>query len=183
MISDKIKRLAFMILAFSLTALPVFAADQSGDAQTDETAAFQKEYTLEQVVVLSRHNIRSPMSTKGSAVCDLTALGVEDYTLPGAIEPRTPIGVKLVFERWGDPEGNDFYQVKLVYQSVDQLRSIQPLSLETPPVIVPISFEETPANEAGMIPAEELLQLFKDKIDFYYALELIYGENMLEDAA
>ena len=29
----------------------------------------------------------------------LAALGAEEYTLPGAVEPTTPIGSKLVFER------------------------------------------------------------------------------------
>ena len=33
---------------------------------TPEEAAEHKGYTLKQVVILSRHNIRSPLSTKGS---------------------------------------------------------------------------------------------------------------------
>ena len=35
----------------------------------------------------------------------LSALGVEDYTLPDSIETKTPIGVKLLFERWRDADG------------------------------------------------------------------------------
>ena len=113
----------------------------------------------------------------------LTALGVEDYSLPGAIEPLTPIGVKLVFERWADAAGEKFYTVKLVYQSVDQLRSIQPLSLDTPPMAVSVSFQDVKTDENGMIPEEELMRLFDDRISDYYELEEIYGEAELEDAA
>ena len=113
----------------------------------------------------------------------LYALGVEDYTLPGAIEPSTPIGVKLVFERWVDKEDQAFYQVKLVYQSVDQLRSIQELSLEEPPMIVPVSFKDAEAGENEMIPEEKLLGLFEDRIRSYYELEEIYGEEEMDEAA
>ena len=113
----------------------------------------------------------------------LSALGVEDYTLPGAIEPTTPIGIKLVFERWEDQEENGFYKVTLVYQSVDQLRSIQPLSLDVPPMIVPISFNEAKPEEGGMIPEEDLMALFEDRIEAFAQLEELYGEKSLDDAA
>ena len=113
----------------------------------------------------------------------LSALGVKEYTLPGAIEPTTPIGVKLVFERWKSAAGESFYKVNLVYQSVEQLRSIQPLSLDTPPMIVPVYFEDAQADENDMIPEKELLGLFEDRISTYAELEEIYGEAELEDAA
>ena len=109
----------------------------------------------------------------------LAALGADEYTLPGAIEPKTPIGVKLVFERWSDPEGEDFYKVCLVYQSVDQLRSIQPLSLEVPPMIVPVSFRDAQADASGRISGEDLMQLFEDRIDDWYGLEELYPEEEL----
>jgi len=106
----------------------------------------------------------------------LTALGVNDYELPGAIEPSTPIGVKVVFERWSDQAGKNWYQVKLVYQSVEQLRSIQALSLDQPPMIVPISFAGIGTNADGMIAEKDLMELFRNRINRYYELEEIYGE-------
>ena len=33
------------------------------------------------------------------------ALGVEEYSLPNSIEKKTPIGSKLVFEKWVDNAG------------------------------------------------------------------------------
>mgnify|MGYP002622780886 CR=1 FL=1 len=53
----------------------------------------------------------------------LAALGVEEYRLPEVIEPTTPIGCKLVFERWVNREGESFFKTSLVYQSVDQLEN------------------------------------------------------------
>jgi hypothetical protein len=113
----------------------------------------------------------------------LNALGVKDYVLPEAVEPTVPIGSKVVFERFTDAGGNAFYKICMVYQSVDQLRSIQQLSLETPPMIVPLSFQDVNTNDAGMIAEADLMKLFQDKIDSYYGLEEQYQEDELEQAA
>ena len=113
----------------------------------------------------------------------LATLGVQDYTLPGAIEPTTPIGIKVVFSRWENQTGKSFYKVDLVYQSVEQLRSIQPLSLEIPPMIVPVSFEGIETNEEGMIAEKDLMELFRSKISLFDELEEEYSEEELENAA
>ena len=113
----------------------------------------------------------------------LAALGVNNYELPGAIEPTTPIGVKVVFERWADGKGESFFKVELVYQSVEQLRSIQPLSLDTPPMIVPISFVGVEANEDGLIAEKDLMNLFLEKINALDQIVDEYTEEELADAA
>ena len=113
----------------------------------------------------------------------LAALCVNEYELPGAIEPTTPIGAKVVFERWTDPKGKAFWQVKLVYQSTEQLRSIQPLSLEIPPMIVSLSFEGIGADESGMIAEEDLMNLFRDRIGILNELKEKYAEEEPAEAA
>ena len=113
----------------------------------------------------------------------LAALGVSDYELPGAIEPTTPIGVKVVFERWADGKGESFFKVELVYQSVEQLRSIQPLSLDTPPMIVPIAFTDVKVNEDGLIAEKDLMNLFLEKINALDKIVEEYTEEELADAA
>ena len=113
----------------------------------------------------------------------LSALGAEPYTLPGAIEPATPIGVKLVFSRWRDEEGEASYKVCLVYQSTQQLRSVEALSLENPPMIVPISFAQAPADENGLIAEKDLLDLFAEKIGVLGELIEEYAAAELEEAA
>ena len=105
----------------------------------------------------------------------LAALGVEDYLLPEAIEQHTPIGVKLVFERWLDTEGAAWYNVSLVYQSVDQLRAIAPLDLENPPVKVRLSFKGVDTDADGMIAEADFLELLDGAIGAYDALVEKYG--------
>ena len=113
----------------------------------------------------------------------LAALGTELYTLPGAIEPATPIGSKLVFERWQDEEGRNYYKVNLVYQSTEQLRRVELLSPENPPMIFPLSFAGVAADENGMMAEDDLLALFEEKIDSFRELEEVYSEEEQELAA
>ena len=113
----------------------------------------------------------------------LAALGVNDYELPGAIEPTTPIGTKVAFERWVNGKGESFFKVELIYQSVEQLRSIQPLSLDTPPMIVPITFADVKVNEDGLIAEKDLMNLFLEKINALDQIVDEYTEEELADAA
>ena len=113
----------------------------------------------------------------------LAALGVNDYELPGAIEPTTPIGVKVAFERWVNGKGESFFKVELIYQSVEQLRSIQPLSLDTPPMIVPITFADVKVNEDGLVAEKDLMNLFLEKINELDKIVEEYTEEALPDAA
>ncbi len=113
----------------------------------------------------------------------LGALGVQAYELPGAIETATPIGAKLVFERWVNRDGASFFKVEMIYQSAGQLRSMQMLSLDTPPMIVPLAFEGIEVNEDGMIAEENFLKLFRKKIDMPARLEEEYTAAAFEDAA
>ena len=97
----------------------------------------------------------------------LSALGVETYELPETVEPATPIGVKLVFERWLDESDEAFYKVSLVYQSTDQLRRYEQLSLENPPMKVPLQFDGVETNADGMISEADLFSLIDGAIDSY----------------
>ena len=107
----------------------------------------------------------------------LAALGAEEYTLPETIEPRTPIGCKLVFERWLNGTGEAFWKVSLVYQSTDQLREYTRLTLDNPPVKAPLAFEGAQTNADGMIAETDLFALFDGAIDAYDALLERYGES------
>ena len=113
----------------------------------------------------------------------LGALGVQAYELPGAIEATAPIGAKLVFERWVNRDGAYFFKVEMIYQSAGQLRFMQILSLDVPPMIVPLAFEGIEVNEDGMIAQEDFLKLFQEKIDIPARLEEEYTAAAFEDAA
>ena len=111
----------------------------------------------------------------------LAALGVADYALPNTLEPKTPIGVKLTFERYVDGNGAAWYAVNMVYQSTEQLRNNTPLSLENPPVKAALRFEGLATNEDGLIAEADLLNRFQQAIDAFDALDEQYPA--LDDAA
>ena len=112
----------------------------------------------------------------------LTALGVEDYTLPGSIETKTPIGVKVLFERWRDSAGQAWYRVNLVYRSTEQIRSGEMLTLENPPMRYDIRFEGVETNADGLISESDLLTLFDRTLNTYDELQEKYTEAV-PDAA
>ena len=87
----------------------------------------------------------------------LAALEAEDYRLPNTIEKKTPIGCKLVVEKWENTEGQAFATLNLVYQSTKQLRSMSLLDLENPPMAFPIRLKGIDANADGFYPFEDVL--------------------------
>ena len=95
----------------------------------------------------------------------LAALDAEDYSLPQTIEKKTPIGCKLVIEKWEDTEGQVFAALNLVYQSTEQLRNMTLLDLENPPVKFPIHLKGLTANDDGLYPYEALMKRFVETIE------------------
>ena len=104
-----------------------------------------------------------------------TALGVNPYTLPNSIETKTPIGVKLMFERLRDAEGKAWYRVSLVYRNTEQIRSGEMLTLDNPPMKYELSFEGVEANGDGLIAEADLFGLLDRVIEAYDALEEYYA--------
>ena len=139
--------------------------------------------------------IRNEMTTEGRKFCFLcghdsnvasvlSALGVEEYMLPNTVEPKTPIGVKLVFETWKSEDGEPFAKVRLVYQSTEQLRGVIPLSLENPPMSFDVDFSGLERNADGYYRLDDVLGRLQDAIDAYDALvEKYVGEDAELDAA
>ena len=113
----------------------------------------------------------------------LAALNCEDYLLPEAVEQRTPIGVKLVFGRWLNEQGEAFWQIHLVYQSTRQLREMTPLTLENPPMVYPLRFADVPLNADGMATEEDVLAMLDRAIEAYEELQEKYGEEEELDQA
>ena len=88
----------------------------------------------------------------------LASLDAEDYSLPYTIEKKTPIGCKLVIEKWEDAEGRPFVALNLVYQSTEQLRNMSLLDLENPPMVFPVCLKGLNANADGLYPFDALVQ-------------------------
>ena len=66
-----------------------------------------------------------------------------------ALELHTPIGSKLVFEKWSDGK-EDFVAINLVFQSVGELQHRTLLSLEVPPMVLPVTVAGLTANGDGL---------------------------------
>ena len=107
----------------------------------------------------------------------LSALGAEDYALPESIETKTPIGVKLVFERRRDKEGRAWYRVSLIYRSTEQIRSGELLTLENPPLRYDLRFEGVKTNADGLIDEADLFNLFDRSIAALGELEDAYAPS------
>ena len=95
------------------------------------------------------------------------ALGIEPYSLPNTIEKKTPIGCKLVFEKWVDKKGEVFVALNLVYQSTDQLRGLKPLDLKTPPMVFELKLKGLTPNNDGLYTFKDVNNRFVEAIRAY----------------
>lgn len=87
-----------------------------------------------------------------------------------ALEIHTPIGSKLVFEKWNDGT-NDYVAVNLVYQSLSQLQNRTLLSLEVPPMVLPVTIEGLTANSDGLYHLSDLDARMAETMAEYDAIE------------
>ena len=99
-----------------------------------------------------------------------TALGVEEYELPDAIEKKTPIGSKIVIEQFEGADGQEYADINIVYQTVDQLRNMELLSLDNPPMIYPLSLKGLEKNADGLYKLADLENRFEEALAAYDAI-------------
>lgn len=89
------------------------------------------------------------------------ALGVKPYHLPHQLE-TTPIGGKVVFQRWRDNANNKaLLKVEYVYQSTEQLASLAPLNRANPPQRVTLTLSDCPTNDKGFCAFEDFQKITK----------------------
>ena len=109
----------------------------------------------------------------------LAALEVEEYSLPDSIEKKTPIGSKLVIQKWLGKDGVEYASLSLVYQTTDQLRERTMLSLKTPPMIYQLKLKGLTQNADGLYKLSDLQERFEKAIAAYEEL----SENNMNRAA
>jgi len=100
----------------------------------------------------------------------LAALEAEEYDVPQSIEKKTPIGSKLVIEKFKGKDGKEYAALSIVYQTTDQLRDRTALTLDNPPMIYPIRLKGLKANSDGLYRLEDLQARFDKAIRAYDAL-------------
>ena len=87
-----------------------------------------------------------------------------------ALEIHTPIGSKLVFEKWNDGT-HDYVAVNLVFAKVRQLQNRTLLSLDEPPMVLPVTIQGLTTNADGLYRLEDLDRRMLETMAEYEAIE------------
>lgn len=98
------------------------------------------------------------------------ALGFHYPVTEQALELHTPIGSKLVFEKWSDGV-EEYVAVNLVYQRVSQLQNRTLLSTDVPPMVMPVTIEGLTPNSDGLYRLSELDARMAEAMAEYDAIE------------
>ena len=97
----------------------------------------------------------------------LPAMGVKEYSLPDTLERETPIGGKLVFEIYDDADGQELCEISMVYQTTEQIRSMELLSIENPPQKYELEFEGIEKNADGYYALRDVTARIQEALDIY----------------
>ena len=100
----------------------------------------------------------------------LAALRAEPYSAPLAIETKTPIGGKIVIQKFRDSDGRLDAVLWLVYASAAQLRGLTLLSPSCPPMALPLHLRGLVPNADGLYLLSDLEQRFEEAITAYDSL-------------
>ena len=95
------------------------------------------------------------------------------FNLPvteNALELHTPIGSKLVFEKWNDGT-EDYVAINLVYASLSQMQGRTLLSEEQPPMVLPVTVEGLNPNEDGLYRLDDFDARMAEAMAEYDAIE------------
>ena len=87
-----------------------------------------------------------------------------------ALELHTPIGSKLVFEKWSDGI-EEYVAINLVYQRLSQLQDRTLLSADVPPMVMPVTIEGLTANGDGLYRLADLDARMAEVMAEYDAIE------------
>jgi glucose-1-phosphatase len=87
-----------------------------------------------------------------------------------AFELHTPIGSKLVFEKWNDGS-EDYVAINLVYQAVSQLQGRTLLSPAVPPMVKPVTVEGLTPNSDGLYRLSDIDDRFAQAMAEYDAID------------
>ena len=98
------------------------------------------------------------------------AIGLQFPETKNALELHTPIGSKLVFEKWSDG-ADEYVAVNLVYQSIGQLQGRTLLSPAAPPMVLPVTIDGLNANSDGLYRLSDLDTRMAEAMAEYDAIE------------
>ena len=97
----------------------------------------------------------------------LAALDTKPYELPETIERHTPIGAKVVIEKFKSKDGTEYADIWIVYVSTSQIRSESALSYSQPPVAVRLQLNGFSENTDRLYRLSDVEQRFSETISAY----------------
>ena len=100
----------------------------------------------------------------------LAALQTVAYDLPQSIEKKTPIGSKIVFEKFMALDGTEYADLWLVYASTTQIREDRKLSYSYPPMAFRLRLSGLKENADGLYLLSDVEQRFAQAIKAYDAI-------------
>lgn len=77
----------------------------------------------------------------------------------------------MVIEKWADKEGKLYVTINLVYQSTAQLRNIELLTPDNPPMIFQVSLKGLSVNTDGLYTLDAVNGRFMEAIRAYESIE------------
>lgn len=98
------------------------------------------------------------------------ALGLVYPETQQAMELHTPIGSKMVFEKWSNGT-EEFVAINLVYQPISQLQNRTLLSTEVPPMVLPVAVDGLTPNADGLYRLSDLDARMAEAMAEYDAIE------------
>ena len=83
-----------------------------------------------------------------------------------AVSPiYSPIGGKIVFQRWHDSKANrDLMKIEYVYQSAEQLRNADALTLQAPAQRVTLELSGCPIDADGFCPMDKFDSVLNEAV-------------------
>ncbi|XP_022126837.2 glucose-1-phosphatase [Pieris rapae] len=91
----------------------------------------------------------------------MAAIGFKPFVLPDQYE-LTPIGGKLVFQRWHDTKTNeDLLKIEYVYQTMEQLRNGDFLSEHNPPRVITMQIDNCESDIDGFCSWKSFISILK----------------------
>lgn len=84
----------------------------------------------------------------------LSALDIKPYKLANQYE-TTPIGGKVLFERWKDPAGKEWLKMEYVYQTTGQINGLKQLDRANPPARAVLELKGCPVDAQGFCPFDQ----------------------------
>lgn len=97
----------------------------------------------------------------------LAALETVPYELPQTIEKKTPIGSKVIVEKFKAKDGTEYADIWLVYASTSQIRNESRLSYSNPPAAVRMRLSGLSENSDGLYRLSDVEQRFTQSISAY----------------